>query len=119
YTGGTRLFGGTLSVSSDSALGAPSSALHFDGGTLQVTGRDFDATTRAITLGDGGGGFDIADAGHRFTLAQDITGSGALVKDGAGTLVLTGTNHHAGGTRLYAGALGGQSAGSVSARSGW
>ena len=105
YTGGTRLLGGTLSVSSDSALGAPSSALHFDGGMLQVTGRDFDATTRAITLGDGGGGFDIADAGHRFTLAQDITGSGALVKDGAGTLVLEGDNAYTGGTRVLAGTL--------------
>src|SRR5690606_33909757 len=112
YTGGTRLFGGTLSVSSDSALGAPSSALHFDGGTLQVTGRDFDATTRAITLGDGGGGFDIADAGHRFTLAQDITGSGALVKDGAGTLVLEGDNAYTGGTRVLAGTLVG-SAGAI------
>src|SRR5690606_26275371 len=111
YTGGTHLLGGTLSVSSDSALGAPSSALHFDGGTLQVTGRDFGATTRAITLGEGGGGVDIADAGHRVTLAQDITGDGALVKHGAGTLVLTGTNRYRGGTRVEAGVLVGHAAG--------
>src|SRR5690606_31732862 len=105
YTGGTHLLGGTLSVASDAALGAGAGALHFDGGTRRVTGREFDATTRAITLGDGGGGFDIADAGHRFTLAQDITGSGALVKHGAGTLVLEGDNAYTGGTHLLGGTL--------------
>ena len=39
------------------------------------------------------------------TYAGSISGSGALTKDGAGTLILTGTNTYAGGTTINAGTL--------------
>lgn len=82
---------GTLSVASDVNLGGGGGGLTFDGGILQVTGTDFTNTARAITWGDRGGGFDIADAGNTFTLAQNWSNTnGHFFKRGGGTLVLQG-----------------------------
>lgn len=97
YSGGTILREGTLSVSSDSNLGDASGSLTFDGGTLRITGTGFGSTQRSIVCGIdggpfGGGGFDIVDETHTFTLATDVTGTGWLTKQGAGTLQLTGDN---------------------------
>lgn len=105
YTGTTFLNGGVLSVTSDANLGAASAALAFDGGALRIVGTGFDQSGRAITLGAGGGTFDIADAAASFTLAQSITSTGSLTKQGAGTLTLTGANSYAGGTTISAGTL--------------
>jgi autotransporter-associated beta strand protein len=109
YSGGTTISGGTLSVSSDANLGSAGSALTLDGGTLQVTGTGFTGSTRAITLGNAGGGFDIADAGNSFIVTQALGGAGALTKLGAGTLVLSGANTYSGGTTINAGTLQGDS----------
>ena len=109
YSGGTTIGGGSLSVSKDASLGNAGSALTLDGGTLQVTGTGFASTTRNITLGNAGGGFDIADAGNSFTVTQALGGSGALAKLGAGTLVLSGANSYTGGTTISAGTLQGNS----------
>lgn len=46
--------------------------------------------------------FDQATTG---TYSSNITGAGALVKQNAGTLILTGTNSYAGGTTIAAGTL--------------
>lgn len=48
YSGGTAINSGTLSVASDSNLGAAAGALSLDGGTLEATGSF--ATTRATTI---------------------------------------------------------------------
>ncbi|WP_265975612.1 autotransporter domain-containing protein [Brucella intermedia] len=112
YSGGTSLLGGTVSVSADANLGAVNGGLGFNGGSLQITGTSYTTTDRAIAFGENGGGFDIVDASNSFTLAQDITGSGDLVKQGAGTLVLTGANDY-GNTLVQAGTLVGN-AGSIS-----
>ncbi len=98
------LSGGTLSVAADAALGDAAGALTFNGGTLQVTGTSFGSTSRPISWGANGGGFDIADAANIFTLSQALVGGGPLTKDGAGTLVLTGANTH-GSTTVLAGTL--------------
>lgn len=108
YTGGTTLSGGTLAVAADSALGAASGGLAFDGGILRVTGTGFATTAREITWGGRGGGFDIEDAAHIFSLAQDLAGGG-LLKTGAGTLVLTGDNAFAAGIKINDGTLVGDS----------
>ncbi|KRC80635.1 hypothetical protein ASE30_24760 [Achromobacter sp. Root83] len=105
HTQATRLSAGTLSVSSDASLGTPLAALDFQGGTLRVTGTGFQSTARSISLGTAGGGFDIADAGNTFTVAQSLSGGGSLAKLGTGTLVLTGSNTYAGGTAVRAGTL--------------
>ncbi|WP_247870290.1 autotransporter-associated beta strand repeat-containing protein [Ochrobactrum sp. CGA5] len=97
YSGGTTISGGTLSVASDAKLGDAAGGLTLNGGTLQVTGTQFTSTARSMTLGDQGGGFDIADAGNTFTVTQQLTGQGAVWKRGDGTLVLSGDNSFAGG----------------------
>jgi fibronectin-binding autotransporter adhesin len=76
YTGGTTVNGGTLQGDTDSLQGDIT-----NNGTV-----DFAQTT------DG-------------TYAGDMSGSGELVKDGSGTLVLTGTNDYAGGTTVNGGTL--------------
>ncbi|MBR0868815.1 autotransporter-associated beta strand repeat-containing protein [Bradyrhizobium tropiciagri] len=103
YAGGTTLAAGTLSVSSDTNLGAASGALTFNGGTLQVTGAGFTGTARTINWS--GGGFDIADAANNFAVSQSFAGTGALTKTGAGTLTFTGNNSYVGGTTIAAGTL--------------
>lgn len=105
YTGNTLLNAGTLSVSSDGNLGQAAGGLVFNGGVLRVTGTSFTATSRAVSWGSNGGGFDIADAANSFTLSQALSGAGGLTKLGAGTLVLTGANSHTGGTTISAGTL--------------
>ncbi|QVQ28429.1 autotransporter domain-containing protein [Achromobacter deleyi] len=105
YTQATRLSAGTLSVSRDANLGDAAAGLDFQGGTLRVTGTAYHATARNISLGAAGGGFDIADAGNTYTVAQSLAGNGRLAKLGAGTLVLTGNNAYLGGTSIQAGTL--------------
>jgi autotransporter-associated beta strand protein len=105
YSGGTTISGGTLSVATDANLGDAGGGLTLDGGVLQVTGTAFNSTARTLAMTAQGGGFDIADASNRFTVAQALSGSGALSKAGAGTLVLTGANTYSGGTTISAGTL--------------
>lgn len=112
YQGDTRLVGGAMEVSQDASLGAAAGGLTFNGGTLRVTGTGFTQTNRTVDWGAHGGGFDIAEAANTFTVGQDLTGGGDLMKQGAGTLVLEGANSY-GNTVVAAGTLIGY-AGSIS-----
>jgi len=103
YAGGTDIDGGVVSAASDANLGAATGALRFNGGTLRLDGDFSPAATRAITTE--GGGAQIDTNGHAVTLAQPITGGGALTKAGAGTLVLTGDSSYAGTTTISEGSL--------------
>ncbi|MCU9951105.1 autotransporter-associated beta strand repeat-containing protein [Pseudomonas sp. PDM13] len=105
YSGGTTIGGGTLQVSDDSALGASGGGLTLNGGVLGVAGTSYQSTGRTITLGANGGGFDIQAAGNTFTVNQALAGTGALIKRGGGTLVLSGANTYGGGTSLQGGTL--------------
>ncbi|MEN6558709.1 MAG: autotransporter-associated beta strand repeat-containing protein, partial [Thermoguttaceae bacterium] len=62
------------------------------------------AATRGITLGSNGGTIEI-DPGYVATVAGVISGSGTLIKNGRGTLKLTGANTYGGDTIVQAGAL--------------
>jgi outer membrane autotransporter protein len=101
YTGGTQIAGGTLQVSQDANLGDAAGGLGLASGTLAVTG-SFD-TARNVALSPGGR-FDIA-GGVVFGVDGVVSGVGPLVKDGAGTMVLSGTNTYFGGTQIDAGVL--------------
>ncbi len=102
YSGGTAINSGTLSVASDSNLGAAAGALSLDGGTLEATGSF--ATTRATTITAKGGTLDT-DANQTLTMNGVIGGTGQLTKTDAGKLVLGGTNTYSGGTAINGGTL--------------
>ncbi|OXC89408.1 hypothetical protein BMR85_018585 [Achromobacter sp. KAs 3-5] len=78
YTGGTVIAGGTLEGNGASIAGAVSTAA---GTTLRVN--------------------QAADG----VLAGPVSGEGQLVKEGAGTLTLTGVSTYSGGTQVNAGTL--------------
>ena len=113
YIGVTTVAGGTLSVNTlangglASGIGSSSSAsrnLVLAGGTLQYTGGSV-SSDRGFTLGTGNGGIDVSNAGTTLNLSGVAVGTGALRKEGAGTLVLSGTNAYTGGTVVNAGTL--------------
>ncbi len=101
YGGGTVLDAGTLRITADAQLGAANAPVTFTGGALQLG-----ATLtlgRALTLSNGTGTLDTDS--HDVTLSGALTGSGALLKTGTGTLTLTAANTHSGGTTLATGTL--------------
>ena len=92
---------GTLAISSDANLGAPSGGLAFGGGTLQALASF--TSNRTVTLSAGGGTVDTN--GNTVTLAGTIGGPGGLTKIGAGTLALSNANTYTGATAVTAGTL--------------
>ena len=76
YTGGTTIAGGTLI-----------------GSTTSLTGDVLNNASLVIDQDTGG------------SFAGDISGSGALTKDGTGAVTLTGTNSYSGGTTIAGGTL--------------
>lgn len=103
YSGGTTITQGTLSAAADSAVGASTGALTLNGGTLQL-GSTFNlASSRAVSITANNGTIDTQ--GFSSTVAQNITGAGALTKLGSGTLTLNGANNYAGGTNVNAGTV--------------
>jgi fibronectin-binding autotransporter adhesin len=93
---------GTVTI--DNSLGAvTASGLQFAtdgyaiaGGALTLTGPQ-----SVIRVGDG----TAAGAGYTATIRTELTGATQLVKTDAGTLVLTGTNSHTGGTAINGGTV--------------
>lgn len=105
HTGGTTLVGGTISVAADGALGAASAGLTFRGGTLQSTASFATDRTVDLQVPSSGENRFLTSAGTTLTVNGVVSGSGGLVKDGAGTLVLNGNNTYGGGTVLRAGTI--------------
>lgn len=100
YTGPTILNAGTLSVASDSNLGAASSIVIFNGGTLQNTAAF--ATSRSMVLNAADGAFKTD---FDLLVSGPISGTGRLIKLGPATLTLTSNNTYSGGTIINAGTL--------------
>ena len=98
YSGGTNLTGAAVSVSQDANLGAASSPLYLNGGTLNIIspgeGKAMTTTAHTISWGSGGATFNIADPANVFTLSQPLTSdAGDFVKTGPGTLWLNATSY--------------------------
>ncbi len=105
YSGGTIINGGELSVSADDNLGYSASGLTLNGGSLQVTGSSYQSTSRVVTLGGNGGGFDIVNPTNVFNVSRGIAGSGGLTKLGLGTLALDAASSYTGVTTVSNGTL--------------
>jgi T5SS/PEP-CTERM-associated repeat protein/autotransporter-associated beta strand protein len=101
YHGGTTIEGGALAITSDANLGDAGGAINFLGGRLTTFGNI--VTGRAIGVG-GSGTIDIW-SGTTLTATNAITGSGTFMKDGGGTLVLTGNSSFSGATDVNNGTL--------------
>jgi autotransporter-associated beta strand protein len=101
YTGGNTLNGGTLQIASDANLGDASNGIDFDGGSLHTTGSF--TTGRDLSLNTSG---SIAtDANTTVVATGSISGAAGLVKNGAGTLDISGVASHSGGTTVNDGTL--------------
>ncbi len=101
YDGGTIIDGATVSLSNDNQIGDLPFPSFIGGITLQNGGilktRSGITSSRAFTLGAGGGAIDTT--GQTSTLSGQITGSGSLTLKGGGTVVLSKTtNSYSGGT---------------------
>ena len=99
YSEGGRASLGGLTYQSNG-----STNVHFNGGAIQINESFAEPIGRKIELQDNGGTFDIAQD-VTVTLSQDINGTGALIKDGAGTLELNYNNTYTGGTTVKNGTL--------------
>ncbi|WP_033451419.1 autotransporter outer membrane beta-barrel domain-containing protein [Bordetella bronchiseptica] len=97
--GGTVVNAGTVQISSDYGLG--NGALTLNNSRLASTA---DIYTEAAATVNGNGTFDTAN-GTTLQWMGDIGGAGALVKTGAGTLLLGGDSLYAGGTVVNAGTV--------------
>ncbi len=107
YSGGTIVGGGSsLIVASDGSLGAPGGGLTLGdaggAGRLAFGGASF-ATSRTIAIGSTAAVFDTSTS--TVALNGGISGSGALIKMGSGTLTLGGANGYTGGTLINDGTL--------------
>ncbi len=101
YVGGTTVQSSAIvQISDDRLLGATSGTLTLNAGTIEALS---DLTqTRAIAL-TGNGTFNTNQFSQ--TLSGAISGSGALVKTGTGTLTLSTANSYTGTTTVNAGTL--------------
>ncbi|WP_194847478.1 autotransporter-associated beta strand repeat-containing protein [Candidatus Neptunochlamydia vexilliferae] len=100
FSGGINFFVGTTSVSTTNNLGDGTGAFLFNNSALLETTGVVNVIN-PITL-TGNGGFDT---GAITTVSGNITGPGTLLKQGADTLILSGSNSYTGGITLSAGTI--------------
>ncbi|MBT3200395.1 MAG: hypothetical protein HN350_10810 [Phycisphaerales bacterium] len=103
------ILGGRVSVDDDDQLGAATAKVSLNSGTLLVTGTSSlkAADTRNFHIGPAGGTFDIQNNSKTgLTIQGLLSGTGSLVKTGAGTLRLDAVNNmFAGGIAIEDGVL--------------
>ncbi|WP_253252537.1 autotransporter outer membrane beta-barrel domain-containing protein [Variovorax boronicumulans] len=108
YTGGTTVAAGTLRAGSADAF-VQNSAYTVNGGTLDLGGWNLAASSLAGSGGTvalGSRTLSVGSANTSTTFAGAITGTnGKLVKNGTGTLTLTGASTYSGGSEINAGAV--------------
>ena len=118
YTGGTRVDGGTLALAGAGSIASSSGVdLATAGATFDISGLTGSGTTIKALSGLATG-TTVQLGAKSLTVNSDasttfngvIAGtSGSLVKQGTGTLTLTGANTYTGGTTVSAGTLAGDS----------
>jgi fibronectin-binding autotransporter adhesin len=109
YKGGTDLQSGTLSVEKNASLG--SGVLRAADGTTLQTDQNVTLANNVVIQSDTASlaKITVDTKGNNSTISGVIsdanTGSGALVKEGAGTLSLTNNNTYKGGANIEEGTL--------------
>jgi autotransporter-associated beta strand protein len=115
YSGSTSIAGGTLSISSDAALGTPpaiptANIVISNSATLAAAGTMY--SWSAVNLSgnrnlvvNSGAVATLNTNGNTMIVGGAITGGGGLNKAGAGTLTLAGSNSYTGPTTIAAGTL--------------
>lgn len=113
-TGLISINGGVLRVGSPSALGAMPSLAVESGGTFDLSGSGLSSFTldALVSTGYGGGNVSIGAktltvgaGGGSGTFSGNISGSGTLIKNGAGELVLNDVNSFTGTVIINAGTI--------------
>ncbi|MCX6335202.1 MAG: autotransporter-associated beta strand repeat-containing protein [Bacteroidia bacterium] len=108
FTGAVSLNGGVTEINSinnkglPGCFGASAEAINIDGGTLRVASAQVN-TDRNFVIGASGATFDIADPRFQLSLNGQISGNGALIKNGAGALLLSASNTFSGGVTINEG----------------
>ncbi|NCY22271.1 hypothetical protein EBX31_10000, partial [bacterium] len=105
YTGGTTINGGTLATSGNNVLADDGAVSIGNGATFKLGGNDAVAsvvsTTNAATLNLQGNTLTVGGTGLSFTNTATTTGTGGIVKNGAGQIYLNnGANTYSGGFTL-------------------
>lgn len=102
YSGGTELISGVLQIKKD-VLGLSTAPLLASGGTLSTVASFI--TSRPVILASATDSTFATAAQTVLTWAGDISGSGALIKEKAGKLILSGINTYLGKTYVLGGEL--------------
>lgn len=112
YTGATRINGGSIKLSGSGTLGSGSTVYIKSGASLDLNG--VNATVAAVRENGTNDGGTISLGSATLTLSggwtgtyyqNSISGAGSLVKQGAGTLSLYGTQSYSGATTITGGTL--------------
>ncbi|HEX3357359.1 MAG TPA: autotransporter-associated beta strand repeat-containing protein, partial [Tepidisphaeraceae bacterium] len=106
YTGGTTLSAGELGISDVNNIGGAGRTLTFAGGELRVLGTSLaNLDNMNVNWPSFNGAIDVNDPNNTFAINSVIGGSGGLIKDGPGTLLLNAANTFTGNTIINAGVL--------------
>ena len=110
FSGPLRILAGTLQFGATGELGASTTAGTFGSSgitaTLEYTGASAGSSGDPFALATSGtGAVQVDTAGTNLTLSGTLSGNGALLKTGAGNLILTASNTYSGLTTLTSGTL--------------
>jgi autotransporter-associated beta strand protein len=102
YSAGITISGGQIQFAADNNLGTTTQQITLNGGTLEYTNTAkyvlADVSTHTVAVTAAGGGLSVTsgapddNGGMWFSVANALSGSGPLVKSGAGTLRMTAVN---------------------------
>jgi len=91
FTGTFNINEGIVSIGAQANLGGNTASIVFNGGTLHATGNVSSAANQIFTFNSGGGTIDVETGLTYGKYGSAITGSGAMIKTGAGVLGITNT----------------------------